>query len=279
MLGGFSLLRLKRPALAGALFALATAIKAFPFLAIGYLIYRRQVKATTAMLATLAFLLLVLPMPMRGAHGAWHDMVRWTRGMILKYDTQTIAQRPERSYSFKNQSLIALTHRMLREIPADGESRDGWHVNVASLGFKEVNAFIVLTALSLCAFYLVTMPRYRDRTDRSDALEQAMLLLMIMAFNPLSFDYSYVWLLFPVTLLTQLALEARAGSRERITWIAGLLAVVVLLALALPFRRMAQAYGNLLIGGMFFLGFLGLELYRSSRAATKLRLATVPVKV
>jgi hypothetical protein len=275
MLGGFALLRIKRPWLAGTLFALAAAIKAFPFLAIGYLIYRRQVKATAAMLAALAFFMLLLPMPMRGAQGAWHDAVRWTRGMILKYDGDTIAQRPERSYSFKNQSLIALSNRLLRSIPADGESKDGWQVNIASLGFKEVNAFIVATALSLCLFYVMAMPRTRDRTDRSDSLERAMLLLLIMAFNPLSFDYSYVWLLFPVTLMVQLALEAPAGSRARATWVAGLTATVLLLAMALPFRRVSQAYGNLLVGGLLFLGFLGLELHRSTRAAANAEPASV----
>lgn len=267
MLGGFALLRLRLPWLAGACIAMAAAIKAFPILAIGYLVYRRQVKATLATVATLAFLLIVLPMPMRGVNGAWHDVKTWTRGMLLKYDKDTIAQRPERSYSFKNQSIIAVSNRLLRSIPADGEAKDGWQINIAALGFKEVNTFIVSVSLAICGFYILMMPRYRQRTDRTDAIEMAMLLLMIVAFNPLAFDYSYVWLLYPVAMLLQLLVEAREGSRERKVLLASFWAMLLILSLALPFRRMAQAYGNLLIAGMILLVILGWQLRRSARAA------------
>lgn len=266
MLSGFAFLRLRLPWLAGACIALAAAIKAFPILAIGYLVYRRQAKATLATIATLGLLLIVLPMPMRGVDGAWHDLKTWTRGMLLKYDKDTIAQRPERSYSFKNQSLIALSNRLFRSIPADGEAKDGWQINVASLGFKEVNAIIGSVSLAICGFYLLMMPRSRQRTDRTDAIEMAMLLLMIIAFNPLAFDYSYVWLLYPVAMLLQLFVEARAGSRERKVLLASFWAMLLTLSLALPFRRTAQAYGNLLIAGMILLVILGWQLRRSARA-------------
>ena len=94
MLGAFACLRGGRPWSAGALVGLAAGIKAFPVLALGYLVYRRQWKATAATVVTLAALLLVLPMPFRGPAKAWGDLVVWTKGMVLKYDEGQIAQRP-----------------------------------------------------------------------------------------------------------------------------------------------------------------------------------------
>ena len=49
-------------------------------------------------------------------------MVVWSKGMLFTYNTNGIAQRPFRSYSYKNQSIMALAHRLLRDMPADGES-------------------------------------------------------------------------------------------------------------------------------------------------------------
>jgi hypothetical protein len=267
MLGAFACLRHRRPWCAGALIGLAAAIKAFPVLAVGYLVYRREAKATLAAVLTLELLLVVLPMPMRGVVNTYDDLATWTQGMVLKYDGGTIAQRPERSYSFKNQSLIAVANRLLRAIPADGEAKDGWAVNLAALDFRTVNALIVVASLGLCGFYLASMPRAGLRTERSDATETAMLLLLIVAFSPLSFDYAFIWLLYPLTLALQLVLETPPGSRERTARLAALATVVFVFALALPFRRTAQAYGNLLAADLLLLVVLGLQLRLQRRLA------------
>jgi hypothetical protein len=266
LLGAFACLRGGRPYAAGSLMALAAALKAYPILALGLFVYRRQWKATIAAVVTLALLLVVLPMPLRGPRQAWVDLKTWTRGMVLKYDKDTIAQRPERSYSFKNQSLIALANRLLRDVPANGEAKDGWHVNVASLDFRATNAAIAVTALGLCAFYLATMPRGGRRTERTDAIEAAMLLLLIQAFNPLAFDYSFVWLLYPLTVALAIVQEAPAPARARSLMIGWLALVIVVFALALPFRRVAQAYGNLLVADVLLLILLGWQLLRARRA-------------
>ncbi len=260
LLGAFACLRVGRPWCAGGLVALAAGIKAFPILALGYLVYRRQWKAAVSTVVCLALLLVVLPLPLRGARQTWIDLATWTRGMVLKYDEGTIAQRPERSYSFKNQSLIALANRLLRAIPADGEAKDGWHVNVASLDFRSVNAAIVLVSLGLCGFYMAAMPRANRRTERSDAIETAMLLLLILAFNPLSFDYSYVWFIYPLTVALHLIMESPSPSRQRTNQLGWLLAALAVFALALPFRRTAQAYGNLLIADVMLLFILGWQM-------------------
>jgi hypothetical protein len=267
MLSAFLALGSGRPWSAGALVGLAAAIKAFPVMAVGYLVYRRQWKATAGLAVTLAALLFVLPLPFRGPSKTWSDMVVWTRGMVLKYDEGQIAQRPERCYSFKNQSLVAVANRLLRSVPADGERKDGWQVNVADLSFKTVNAVVVACALGLGLFYLAAMPRGRaPRNARTDAAETAMLLLMILAFSPFAFNYFYVWVLYPATVLLSRVLDAADGSPERRVIPPGLWISLAIYAATLISLRGSQAYGNLLAVDLILLGLLGWTLFHERRA-------------
>ena len=86
MLGAFISLWRKLNVLAGFLIAIAAAIKAFPVLAIAYLIYRRYWIATATLVLTLGFLLILAPIPFRGFALAKQDLQRWSSGMLFKYD-------------------------------------------------------------------------------------------------------------------------------------------------------------------------------------------------
>src|SRR5205814_5939911 len=140
MLGAFVALRSEREIFAGALIAIAASIKAFPVIAIVYLIYRRHWKAVASLVVTLLFLLLILPAPFRGFERAWHDLEKWSAGM-LKYSEVTVGQRPMRSYTWKNQSLIGVSNRLLRQVDADAASAPhrSVYVNFADLKFQIVN--------------------------------------------------------------------------------------------------------------------------------------------
>ncbi len=260
MLGAFACLRGRRPACAGALVAVAAAIKAFPFLAIGYLIYRRAWKATLAMVATLTLALIVLPMPFRGASGAYEDLGTWTQGMLLRYDSGSIAQRPERGFGFKNQSLMALANRLLRDIPADGEARDGWKVNLARLDFATVNRIIAALALLLGGSYVALMPWKAPRAGPPAAIEGAMLLLLILMFSPLSFNYAFVWLLYPLTVALHLGLAAPAGSAGRRVLVGSVAGSLASLGLSIVSARTAAGYGNSFVAAAILLVALGWRL-------------------
>ncbi|MGH7981889.1 MAG: glycosyltransferase family 87 protein, partial [Candidatus Udaeobacter sp.] len=69
MLGAFVALRAEREIVAGGLIAVAAAIKAFPVIAIVYLLYRRYWTAAASLVVALVFLLLILPAPLRGFEG------------------------------------------------------------------------------------------------------------------------------------------------------------------------------------------------------------------
>ena len=122
LLGAFACLRLRSQAGAGALVATAAAIKAFPILVLAYLVYRRMWIASATTVAVLAAWLLIAPLPFRSPDRVIDDVVVWSKGMIFTYNSYGIAQRPFRSYSYKNQSIMAIAHRLLRDVPADGEA-------------------------------------------------------------------------------------------------------------------------------------------------------------
>ena len=93
--GWFSRLRVRRFWSAGALCALAAAIKAFPITALAYLLYRRYWIATLSLLLSLGLFLLVLPASFRGWSGARHDLARWADGML--FNTTRKESRSDRS--------------------------------------------------------------------------------------------------------------------------------------------------------------------------------------
>jgi hypothetical protein len=273
MLGAFVLLRAKREISAGALIALAAAIKAFPVMAIIYLIYRRYWKATASLLVALVFLLLVLPAPFRGWERAWRDLRQWSVGM-LKYSPAGVAQRPMRSYTWKNQSLVGVSNRLLRHVDADAASAPHTpiYVNLADLKFATVNAIIITVALALGILFIAAMPQRAMRTAESDALEFALLILMVLMVTPLSFGYLFSWLILPFAIVTQRMLTGKGSS---LLWWS--LPVLAILALALPFPRGAQIYGNTFFGALLLFIGLSIELLRCKRAGRSSAAKAIPI--
>ncbi|TMP95227.1 MAG: DUF2029 domain-containing protein [Verrucomicrobia bacterium] len=269
MLGAFVALRSQREVPAGALIALAAAIKAFPVIAIIYLIYRRYWKAALSVVVTLTFLLLILPAPFRGFERAWHDLEKWSSGM-LKYDAAAVAQRPMRSYTWKNQSLVSVTNRLLRHVDADAASAPHTpiYVNLADLRFRTVNAIIISVALVLGILFITVMPQRGMRTAESDAIEFALLLLIMLMITPLSFGYFFSWLMLPFAVITQRVL---AGKGWALLWWS--VPAVAILALALPFPRGAQLYGNTFFATLLLFLGLSIELLYCKRQSRQVRTA------
>ncbi|HEY2156919.1 MAG TPA: glycosyltransferase family 87 protein, partial [Isosphaeraceae bacterium] len=192
LLGAFVCLRRGKPITAGALIAVSAAIKAYPILAAGYLIYRKQWKAAAAMAATLAALMFIAPLPFRTPARIAEDCTLWVRGMLLKYDENSIAQRPDRAYSFKNQSVQATVHRLSRPVLADGEADRRWRVNLLDLDFRSTTFVMLGAVASLGLLYLWATWRSGDLPPPADAIEQGLVVLLVLVLAPLSFNYSYV---------------------------------------------------------------------------------------
>jgi alpha-1,2-mannosyltransferase len=353
LLGAFACLQRGHHFGAGALVATAAAIKAFPIMALGYLIYRRMWTASAATVAVLAAWLLIAPLPFRTPGQAIDDVVVWSRGMLFTYNSYGIAQRPFRSYSYKNQSIMALSHRLLRDVPADGEAvlsrrakeayassrptkgitpidpstdlltflkphaqtspasartnsrqvdqspvnsaqtgntgsdtanalafprwddalkgalpglRNAWRVNLLDLSFRSVTAVTLAAIVGLCLFVLAVLPFSSHRTRQTDAIEYAIVILLTVMFSPLSFNYAYVWLIYPMTVGLHLVMSEPAGASAHRIKIAWITAVFLIPALAIPLPLYAQAYGNLFLPALLLLFGLGAMLHRAKSA-------------
>ena len=254
MLGAFVALRAKREVVAGGLIAVAAAIKAFPVLAVVYLIYRRYWTGAASLVVSLVFLLLILPAPFRGLERAWRDLEKWSAGM-LRYSEASVGQRPMRSYTWKNQSLVGVSNRLLRHVDADAASAQHMpiYVNFADLKFPVVNAIVVTLALTLGILFIAVMPPRAMRTAETDAIEFALLLLLMLMVTPLSFGYFYSWLMLPFAVITQRVLSV---NHFGIAWWS--LPGLVLLAVGLIFPRGAQLYGNTFFATLLL--FIGLSM-------------------
>ena len=261
MLGAFVALRAEREIIAGPLIAIAAAIKAFPVIAIVYLLYRRYWTAAAGLVVALVFLLLILPAPFRGFERAWRDLEKWSAGM-LKYSEAGVAQRPKRSYTWKNQSLVGVSNRLLRHVDADAASapHQPVYVNFADLKFSVVNTIVIAFALALGTIFVAVLPQRGIRTAESNAIAFALLLLLILMVTPLSFGYFFCWLMLPFAVVTQRVL---LGKGSAIVWWS--LPALALLALGLIFPRGAQLYGNTFFATLLlFIGF-AFELLRCKK--------------
>ena len=274
MLGAFIALQSRRSMLAGALIALAAAIKAFPAIAIVYLIYRRYWVAAASLVGSIVLLFIVLPIPVRGMQLAQTDLQRWTTGMLFKYDAKGMAQRPKRSNSWKNQSIWGVSNRLLRHVDADDQhaAHIPLYVNFTNLSFPTVNKLVLGMALVLGLAYIAVMPRRSATTTKSFAIEAALLLLLILLFTPLVFGYLFAWLLYPVTVVVSRLIQSPTPSRSLLICA---LSALALLALTIPFQRMAQAYGNVFFATLLLFVGLAVELWRIK---TQSRLADANVQ-
>lgn len=276
LLAAFVCLRRGWEVRAGALVAFAAAVKAFPIMAVGYLVYRRHWKATLSLAASLIIFLVLLPAPFRGFERNLAELSTWARGMIFDYDPGMIGQRPGNSYHWKNQSLVAAANRLLRHVPADldyvpegnaGPHEELYYVNWADLEFRTVNAVVVVLGLALCLAYVAVMPASSRRTAESDAIELAMLLVLMTIFSPISWFYYGVWLLYPIMVVVRFLLAARPGSRERTIALVWLGASLLLLNFVFPWAwlRPIRAIGLPFFGYLFLLGELAWMLRRAGR--------------
>jgi hypothetical protein len=246
MLYGFWLLRDSRGWMAGSMFALATAIKVFPVAVLPYLVWRRQWAAAASMLVFIGVFLFVLPAPFRGFERNAHELKTWYQGMVGSSSEKGFGQRDEQNWSWVNQSIIAMTHRLTRPINynQDSPAKPVRTMNIVNLDFKTANLLVLAISLLIGLGYVAVMPGASRRTERSDAEEIGILFCLMTAATPLARQYYFMWLFFPMTVLIhRAAYDPRANVRTG-TWV--LLAVAgLLLCLSLPlFPNDLQAYGN-----------------------------------
>ena len=131
--------------------------------------------------------------------------------------------------------------------------RNAWRVNLLDLSFRSVTAVTLAAMLGLCLFVVAVLPRSSRRTRQTDAIEYALVILLTVMFSPLSFNYAYVWLIYPMTLGLHLVMSEPSGARGHRLKVAWITAVFLIPALAIPMPLLAQAYGNLFVPALLLL--------------------------
>ena len=246
MLYGFWLLQHARPWMAGSMFALATAIKVFPVAVLPYLVWRREWKATAGTLIFLGLFLFVVPAPLRGFEHNAAELKTWYRGMVGASSEKGFGQRDEQNWSWVNQSIIAMTHRLTRPVNynQDDPNKPPRTMNFANLDFKTANYVVLAISIGIGLGFLAVMPPASRRTERSDAEELGILFCLMTAASPLARQYYFMWLFFPIAILAHRAAFDPRPRMQAGTWV--LLALSgALMLLSLPlFPTDVQAWGN-----------------------------------
>ncbi len=253
MLFGFWSLQHERPWMAGSMFALATAIKVFPVAVFPYLVWRRQWVSVASMVVFLGIFLFVVPAPVRGFQHNVSELKTWFQGMVGSSSEQGFGQRAEQNWSWVNQSIIAVTHRLTRPVnynqdnpvkPPDNPVKQPAYMNLLNLDFGTANWVVLAISFAIGLGYVAVMPPPARATPLSEAEELGLLFCLMTVASPLARQYYFVWLFFPITILMHRgAFDPRPAVRIG-TW-AALAATGLLMCLSLPvFPKDLQAYGN-----------------------------------
>jgi len=246
MLYGFWLLQHQRPWMAGSMFAMAAALKVFPVAVFPYLVWRRQWAATASMAVWLGIFLILLPAPIRGFQHNVSELKTWYQGMVGSSSEQGFGQRGEQNWSWVNQSIIAMTHRLLRPVNynQDDPAKPAAYMNLLDLDFKSANWAVLAISLMIGLGYIAVMPARSRTTPLSNAEELGILFCLMTVASPLARQYYFIWLFFPMTILMhRAAYDPRAVVRAG-TW-ATLGVAGLLMCLSFPvFPNDLQAYGN-----------------------------------
>jgi Glycosyltransferase family 87 len=246
MLFGFWLLQHGRSWTAGSMFALASAIKVFPVAVLPYLLWRRQWASAAGMVVFLGIFLFVVPAPVRGFQHNVSELKTWFHGMVGTSSEQGFGQRAEQNWSWVNQSIIVVTHRLTRPVNynQDDPSKPPKYMNLLDLDFKTANWVVLAISLAIGLGYIAVMPPRGRITPRSNAEELGILFCLMTVASPLARQYYFMWLFFPIAILVhRTAWDPRRAVRigtSAVLVIAGLL-----LCLSLPvFPHDLQAFGN-----------------------------------
>jgi hypothetical protein len=249
MLFGFWLMQHGRPWASGSMFALATAIKVFPVAVFPYLLWRRHWASAASMVAFLGVFLFVVPAPVRGFEPNIAELKTWYRGMVGSSSEQGFGQRGEQNWSWVNQSIIAMTHRLTRPVNynQDNPARAPAYMNLVDLDFKTANWVVIGVSIAIGLGFVAVLPPASRRTPRSDAEELGILFCLMTVASPLARQYYFIWLFFPLTVLMhRAAYDPRPAARKG-TW-AALAVAGFLICLSLPvFPNDLQAFGNNLL--------------------------------
>src|SRR3954462_12322159 len=129
------------------------------------------------MLVLTGVFLFVLPAPFRGFQHNAAELKTWYQGMVGSSSEKGFGQRDEQNWSWVNQSIIAVTHRLTRPINynQDDPAKPPRTMNLVDLDFKSANWVVLAVSLLVGLGFVVVLPPLAKVTRRSNAEELAIL--------------------------------------------------------------------------------------------------------
>jgi hypothetical protein len=192
---GVDSLQGKKSTQAGLWFGLAAALKAFPVIIIVYLIYRKEFRATIAMLIT-GTLLTAIPIVRYGLDGFIHQMQAWIS--ISLSGGYPLGGLNQSVYSMVARYIAANPFElMFRRLPAPPP--DSPEAIAATWVFRLL--FAVCIGM---LWWLLFRKRYRNI-----GLETAYFITLMTMFSPISWRHYYVLMMPAWMVLTQWWIERR----------------------------------------------------------------------
>jgi hypothetical protein len=117
------------------------------------------------------------------------------------------------------------------------------------------------------------MPWKGRRTGTAASIEYALLILLILMFSPLSFNYAFVWLIYPLTVAMHLGQESPRGSAGRVILLGSVAGTIVLLGLSMASQRVVAGYGNSFWSAAILTAALGWRLAVEPDAGSPIQMA------
>ena len=273
-LGAFLCFRNQRLTAAGTLFGTAVALKAFPLPAIAYFIVRRSWYAAMTSIMTVIALIWFFPGIIRGFERNAMEVKQWATLMILDQSGESMAGRSSIGFTRRNQSLVSVSHRLLRPINAGDNPDNPLYVNLANASPRTAQ-LVGYGACLLLGFVLLIACRFCfGRTRECEGLEMAMVCTLVPLCSPLAWTYFFCWLLPGWTALGHWWNHPTLTTNVRRTAKLGTVMTAVLLASATSEQvdPTLQAYGMTAWGSVILfltLAYLRFHLPRGEGAETK----------
>jgi hypothetical protein len=166
--------------------------------------------------------------------------------MVGSSSEKGFGQRDEQNWSWVNQSIIAVTHRLTRPINYNQNEQNAppRAMNLVDLDFKTANWIVLGLSLLVGLGFIALIPPASQSTPRSNAEELGILFCLMTVASPLARQYYFMWLFFPTTILIHRAAYDPRPKVRAATW--SVLAIAWgLMVLSLPvFPNLLQALGN-----------------------------------
>ncbi|CAN5519062.1 hypothetical protein BH11PLA2_BH11PLA2_20100 [soil metagenome] len=232
---------------AGLFLGTAIAIKGFPLPAIAYFIVRRQWTAVASTLASTVLVVFLLPAAVRGFERTAGELQLWTQNMIGDQSGNAVGARTSVGYTRRNQSLVSVSHRLLRDVHAgpDPEEQGRFTVNFANVSPKTAQLVGFAACFGLGLVLLVTTRMKFAPTPLAEGLEVAMVTTLVILCSPISWTYFFCWLLpaWTAVMICTVSPQLSAGTRK-VAWSGAILAAVLLVsAVTEQIDPTLQSYG------------------------------------